>query len=267
MTGEMRELFEKMAQEKEEKKRQEIRNKIAEQNLKLVISRVQHIYGRQDEDLISIGNLALLYAIENYDLSKNTELSTYAVYWIDQAIKMEMTKEKNPTRIPINKYGKINVAIKKLQKEKDEPTIEDISKETGIDTIEVTQILNALRAPISFNYQPDESETELSELMATNEPPLEEEIEHKLLRDELMEILRKTLNKKQLFIILMRNGFYDGEEKKLEEVAKILNITRERVRQIEIKALRKLKNNLEMKNFAVYMDNPDDIKEKYKNIK
>lgn len=267
MKTEIIDLFKKLAQEKNKEKYQEIRNKIAEQNLKLVMSRVQHIYGKRNEDLIEAGNEALLLAIEKFDITKNTEFSTYAVYWIDQSIYREMQKQINQTRIPTNKYDKVNNALKKLSKNKEEPSIKEIAQETGMDMMEVSQIVNALKTPISFNYQPDESDAELFELMASNEPPLEEKIESKLLRNDLMEILRKTLNKNQIFIILMRNGFYDGEEKTLEEVAQILNITRERVRQIELKALRKLKNNTEMKNFAIYMDNPDEVKEKYKNIK
>lgn len=250
--------LEETSKEKDEQKYIEIRNKIIEQNLNLVKSRVQHICGRQDEDLIEAGNEALIHAIKKFDIKKNYEFSTYAVHWLDQAIHRELNKQANWGKIPNHKYENVKSVLKKLSKTIDEITAAEIAIETGMTESEATNIINALRKPLSFNYQPYESDSELFDILSTNETALEEQIESQLLKEDLIGFLKNKLSKNQLLIIMLRYGLDDGRAKTLEEVGEILHITRERVRQVEAKALRKLRNSKERDNFRVYMDNPDE---------
>lgn len=239
-----------------------LRNEILLNNLKLVTSRVLHKCGTFDEDLIQSGTLGLLKAIEKYDIRKGTEFSTYAVYWIDQTIDREQQKKKNWSGIPTHKYEKVRIAIKKLGNKSFEPTIQDIAKETKLDEFEVIQIMDALRNTLSLNYEPEDSDSEIGDLISNGEENIEQTVENKLITEELEELLSKVLTEKQKNIIMLRYGFYDGRPWTLEEVGNLLKVTRERIRQQEAKALRILKNCKEINMFSVYMDNPDEYKSK-----
>ena len=252
-------LFIKLKKLKEEDYKEyiKIRNKIIEQSLNLVLSRVYHISGSQDEDLIQAGNEALITAINKFDIEKGNEFSTYAVYWIDRAIHKEILKNNNWVSIPIHKYEDIKSAIKKLSKENQEPTVEELSARTGIKISEVIQILNSLPHPISLNATPDESDSELYETIDNGMQPIEEFIEQKMFKQDIIELLKKTLKKQQFEIITLRYGLIDGIPKTLEQIARIHKITRQRVRQIEKKALEKLENCTELNVFFIYLDDPD----------
>lgn len=236
----------------------EIRNKIAEQNLKLVRYRVQHIIGSQPEDLIEAGNEGLLIAIEKYDMSMGTELSTYAIYWIDQFIHREMIALSNTVNVPIHKYEKIKSALSKLEKSHQDPTPEEISEKTEIETSEVIAILNAMNH-VSLNYQPDD-DGEMMEVIPNKEIPIEEQVETSMINEELLEFLKRELNNTEINILILRYGLTGGKPRTLEEIAKIYEVTRERIRQIESKALRKLRRSKNIEAFAVYMNDPDECK-------
>lgn len=258
-----KELLEKLQTLKGKQEEYEsLRNEILLNNLKLVRSRVLRKYGRFDEDLIQSGSLGLLSAIEKFDIKKGTEFSTYAVYWIDQAIEREQQKKKNWSGIPNYKYERVRIAINKLSNKHFEPTIQDIAQETKLDELEVMQIMDALRNTLSLNYEPDDSDSEISDLISIDEGNIEEEIQNKIINEELMELFSKVLTEKQKIIIMLRYGFYDGRIWTLEEVGNLLEVTRERIRQQEAKALRILKNCKEKDNFSVYMDEPDKYKHK-----
>jgi RNA polymerase primary sigma factor len=241
-----------------------IRNRIIEKNLKLVLSRVQIKYGFKNdplkEDLVEAGNEGLIRAVETYDIEKGTEFSTYAVYWIDEYIHRELQKETTSAKIPYHKYQAIRQAIKKLENSNNEPTTQKLSEITGIKEFEVAQILEIIKKPVSLNYQPDESETELYELVNPNTDEIEKQVENNLLKEELLNHIKNYLTPKELDVIIIKYGLYDKKYKTLGEVGKIMNITKERVRQLESKALRKLKKISVKKGFADYMDEPDKYK-------
>lgn len=239
----------------------DLRNKILEKNLRLVLSRVQHIYGHQNEDLIEAGNEALINIIDKFDINRGTEFSTFAVPWIDQSIYKEIKKIKTPISIPYHKYERVRSALKKFNNT-EEVSAQDISIETGIQVGEVIQILEILKSPISLNYTPEDSDEELFQLIDIDQEQLEEKIEKNILKQDINEFLKKYLTEKELKVIIMRYGMTDGKIRPLEEIARTLKVTRERVRQIESKALRKLKKTEEKENFAIYMDKPDEYLKK-----
>lgn len=236
----------------------EIRNTIAEKNLKLVRYRVQHIVGSQPEDLIEAGNEGLLTAIEKYDLSMGTELSTYAIYWIDQFIHREMIVLSNHASIPVHKYEKIKTALTKLDKIHHDPKPEEISEATGIEIAEVIAILNAMNN-VSLNYQPDD-DSEMMEAIPNSEIPIEDQVETSMINEELLEFLEKELTKTEFNVIKLRYGLIDGRRRTLEEIAEMNKVTRERIRQLEERALRKLRKSKDVEAFAIYMDDPDKCK-------
>ena len=252
-------LFKKMNDLKENNKEEfiRIRNNLVEKNLKLVLSRVQHIYGKQDDDLIQAGNEALIFAVSKFDVDKGFEFSTYAVYWIDQAIHREIAKKNNWGSIPIHKYDSIKSAIKKLSKYKQDPTVEELSLETGIEKDEVIQILNTISTPVSLNTNPDDSDSELFEVIDDGALSIDEYVEKKMLNHYIMELLKKKLNRQEFAVIVERYGLIDGFPKTLEQISSNFKITRERVRQVEIKAIKKLRNSVDINHFSVYLDNPD----------
>ena len=240
-------------------KYEKLMNQIIKNNINLVKSRILRKYGRIYEDLLSEGIISLLDAIEKFDVNKGTKFSTYAVWWIDQAIDREFKKTSNWSKIPFYKYDGVRHALKLLSNNIYEPTIEEIAKETGYDEKEIKQILDAQKKPMSFNFQLDDSDSEISDIMEIDNS-IEEVIDNKIIKGEILEIIERALTEKQRNIIILRYGLYDGEYKTLEEVGKYLGITREGVRQQEEKALRILKKYPEMREYAKSMG--QKVKEK-----
>ena len=237
-------LFKKMNDAKQnnnKKTYQEIRNTIMLNNLGLVRSRVQRICGYQDEDLLEAGNEALIRAIETYDIEKGTEFSTYAVILIDQDITVEFKSKTTQISIPHDKYLKVKKAMKNIAKQNKETTPQEISMMTGIEAKEVDKILEILRSPMSLNYSPEDSDSDLYELINPNPEKTDEQVESNLIKQEILSILDKRLKPSEKNIIMLRYYTNNGKNRSLEEVGKMLHITRERVRQIEQRALRKLK--------------------------
>lgn len=267
MTIEIINLFKELDKLKKEMSEEELvkderfiklRNIIAEKNLKFVRYRVQHIIGSQSEDLIEAGNEGLLIAILKYDISKGTEFSTYAAYWIDQYIHREMIIISNHRKIPIQKYERVKAAITKLENLNQQVTPKSIAEEAEIDEQEALAILTSLSI-VSLNYQPDD-EDDMMQVIPNEELPVEEQVQSKLVSEELLELLRNELNETQYEVITLRYGLSDGRCSSLEEIARIFHVTRERIRQIEYKALRILRKSKKIEKFAVYMDKPDDYK-------
>lgn len=230
-------------------------------NLRLVVCVAKHYKMKLPLlDIIQEGNLGLIKAVDKYDYTKNFRFSTYAVYWIRQAIRKAID-ESGLIRMPVHvaeNYRKINNAKNTIMMRKGdgaEPTPEEIARETKIPLEKVVSLLsnnyNTLSLDASFKQEMDEDEFCLSEVVSDNTTSIEDEITHLTLSDKIQELLN-GLKEKEKIVIILRLGLNGGKGHTLEEVGNYLGLTRERVRQIEKQTLIKLRNNPKaqtLKNF------------------
>ena len=237
------------------------RKRLAEANLRLVVSIAKRYVGRgmQFLDLIQEGNLGLIKAVEKYDYSKGFKFSTYATWWIRQAITRTIADQARTIRIPVHMVETINRLIRTsrqlLQELGREPTPEEIAEKMEMPVERVREIMKISQDPVSLETPiGEEEDSHLGDFIQDDEASQRaEEASYTLLREQLEEVL-KTLTPREEEVLRMRFGLIDGKPHTLEEVGKKFDVTRERIRQIESKALRKLRHPSRSKKLRDFLN-------------
>lgn len=245
-------------------------NTFYENNLLLVISIAKRYngYGLDFMDLIQEGNIGLIKAIERFDVNRDYKFSTYATYWIRTSIARALANYGRLIRIPVHQYEKY-VKYSRIKNEYTnkygiEPTLDEISNYSDMSKDTILDLEKISEVPVSLNSKINKEEEKCElEMMIPDDYSLEDEVESKFEKKDLMHFLYSIgLEEKSINVLLLRNGFYNNKIYTLREIAEMYNVTRERIRQIEAAALRRIRNSFHINSIIDYSNNAEKTKQK-----